>query len=266
MNELTGQVVPMASHQQMAVPIKSYPQRLIDVLDRALHDPSIPMDRIERTIALVKDAMKDEAERAFAEDYSRLQAALPTFQEKGQIIIRPGAKPQTYAQWSDMNRILRPALAEYGFGLTHMSVTEEKTVTVTTTLLHKGGSTRQTMLTLPLDQSGSKNIVQAFGSSLSYAKRYNAVNLLNLSSSAEENDDDGMAAGGMATLTDEHVGEIQSLIADSGADIKAFLAHMGLPEGATVRDLRETDYSKAKSALEHKRKVEAEKRNAATQP
>src|SRR6266446_9714480 len=101
---------------QMAVPQKSYPQRLIDVLDRALHDASIPMDRIERTIALVKDAMADEAERAYAEDYSRLQEALPTFEEKGQIVIKAGAKPQTYALWSDINRQLRPLLAQFGFG------------------------------------------------------------------------------------------------------------------------------------------------------
>jgi hypothetical protein len=48
-------------------------------------------------------------------------------------------------------------------------------------------------MTLPLDTSGSKNNVQAVGSSTSYGKRYTATLLLNIRTKGE--DDDGHAGG-----------------------------------------------------------------------
>ena len=46
---------------------------------------------------------------------------------------------------------------------------------------------------LPADTSGSKNVVQAIGSSVSYGKRYTMQALLNITSGGE--DDDGHSGG-----------------------------------------------------------------------
>jgi hypothetical protein len=42
-------------------------------------------------------------------------------------------------------------------------------------LSHELGHSEETTMTLPLDTSGSKNNVQAVGSSTSYGKRYTAT-------------------------------------------------------------------------------------------
>jgi hypothetical protein len=44
---------------------------------------------------------------------------------------------------------------------------------------------------LPFDNSGSKNTVQAIGSSVSYGKRYVLCMLLNISTGGEDNDGNG---------------------------------------------------------------------------
>ncbi|MNO71030.1 ERF superfamily protein [compost metagenome] len=65
-------------------------------------------------------------------------------------------------------------------------------MSVTGILMHRAGHREQTTMLLPLDTSGSKNAVQALGSSVSYGKRYVLCALLNITTRGE--DDDGNAA------------------------------------------------------------------------
>jgi len=65
-------------------------------------------------------------------------------------------------------------------------------VTVTATLSHSTGHDVTTSMSGGADTSGSKNAIQALGSSVSYLKRYTASALLNLTSHGS--DDDGYAS------------------------------------------------------------------------
>ena len=60
---------------------------------------------------------------------------------------------------------------------------------ITAILSHREGHSEETTLTLDADKSGSKNAVQAVGSSISYGQRYAAVALLNITTRGM--DDDG---------------------------------------------------------------------------
>ena len=105
---------------------------------------------------------------------------------------------------------------------------------------------------LPLDTSGSKNAVQAVGSSTSYGKRYTASALLNLTSRLpDDRDDDGRAAGASATITDEQRAELQALIDETGSDIAKFCAYFKV--GSLV-DLPMTDFGRAVASLQTKRR------------
>jgi hypothetical protein len=63
---------------------------------------------------------------------------------------------------------------------------------ITGTLSHKFGHHESTTMRLPFDDTGSKNNVQAIGSSVSYGKRYVYCMLLNIN--ITEDDDDGNSA------------------------------------------------------------------------
>ena len=72
-------------------------------------------------------------------------------------------------------------------------------MTVTGVLMHRAGHSMRTSMTLPFDTSGSKNAVQAIGSSVSYGKRYVISAMLNIATRKE--DDNGYAAVPVAKIT-----------------------------------------------------------------
>ncbi len=79
-------------------------------------------------------------------------------------------------------------------------------MSVTCYLSHTGGHSEETTVRLPLDLSDGKSGVHAVGSSTSYAKRYAASALLNLTSAGE--DDDGQATGRPPNIDPEQWAEL----------------------------------------------------------
>ena len=110
------------------------------------------------------------------------------------------------------------------------------------------GHSEETTMPLPLDTSGSKNAVQAVGSSTSYGKRYTAAALLNLTSRGE--DDDGKASGASEPISEKQMAELQTLINELGADKIKFLAYMKVE---SLSELPAKRFKDAKAALEAKR-------------
>ena len=213
---------------------------------------------IEETRELYKfmrEIEMDQARAAFAADFAAMQGELPEIPKRGRIDIGRG-RPQLYALWEDVNELIKPVLTRHGFGLMFRVDQGEGKITVTAILRHRTGLTEETSLLLPIDQSGSKNIVQAHGSAVSYGKRYTAGALLNLTARGE--DDDGKTAGnGNGHLTDAQIEELQLAIVDAGADIGRFCNVYGIEK---VEDLpmRKLPEAKAKLAA-FKRQQEAAK-------
>jgi hypothetical protein len=113
---------------------------------------------------------------------------------KGEIgpIVRnaTGHNEKRYADFAAIARTVDPVLTKYG--LTYRFRTEQTDrINVTCILSHKDGHSETTTLAGPPDGSGSKNAIQAIGSTLTYLQRYSLVQMLGLASS---NDDDGRAA------------------------------------------------------------------------
>ena len=175
---------------------------------------------IEETRELYKfmrEIEMDQARAAFAADFAAMQGELPEIPKRGRIDIGRG-KPQLYALWEDVNELIKPVLTRHGFGLMFRVDQGEGKITVTAILRHRTGLTEETSLLLPLDQSGSKNIVQAHGSAVSYGKRYTAGALLNLTARGE--DDDGRVAGGNGNghLTEEQIAKIRERLVEVAND------------------------------------------------
>ena len=176
--------------------VTDYDSGLLDVIARAARDPSVDIDKMERLIAMQERVQARDAVVAFNAALADLQPSLPVISERGGIKDRGGNVQSTYALWEDVNEAIRPHLAEHGFALRFRVNRESDQISVTGILSHRSGHSEETTLTLPTDSSGSKNAVQAVGSSTSYGKRYTAFALLNITSTGE--DDDGRKGG------DEH--------------------------------------------------------------
>lgn len=231
-------------HTQDQTPVVSHSEGLIAVIERAATNPDVDIDKMERLLQMHERIVERDAKAAYAAALARMAPELPVIAERGGIKDRAGNIQSRYALWEDINDAIKPVLSAHGFALSFRTGREEGQITVTGVLSHEAGHAEETTITLPHDSSGSKNAVQAVGSSTSYGKRYTAGLLLNLTSRGE--DDDGKAAGDAGTITDDQADEIRRLIDATGAKVGPFLEYIGAP---SVADIPAGKFEAAKSAL-----------------
>lgn len=234
--------------------IATSPSTIMEVIGRAAADPNTDVDKLERLLQMYERITDREAKAAYAAALSEMQPKLPVITERGKIVTDKVDKSKVqsrYALWEDINEAIGPVLAEHGFGLSFRTgQTTEGKITVTGILSHRAGHQEETTMVLPHDSSGSKNAVQAVGSSTSYGKRYTAMALLNITSRGE--DDDGKKGGDPGTLTEEQQAEVQALMEDVGADRKRFLAFI---KAESIAAIPARDFDTVMKALEAKRRA-----------
>jgi len=219
---------------------------LIQVIERVALNPAADIDKLERLLAMQERVMAQRAKAAYTSALAEMQTELPVIAERGKIEIGKGNKAQTYALWEDINEAIKPVLAKHGFALSFRTGRDADKITVTGILSHRDGHSEDTTMHLPIDTSGSKNAVQAVGSSTAYGKRYTAAALLNLTSRGE--DDDGKRAGA-AVVSEEQITQIRSLIVDTNSDIGRFCAYFKV---AKLEDLPAAAFDRAVAALQKK--------------
>lgn len=221
---------------------------IMAVIARVASDPNADVEKLERLLAMHERISAQGAKVEYFDAMAQLQIELPAIVERGGIKDRAGNVQSTYARWEDINEVIKPILSRFGFALSFRVGQDEGQISVTGVLSHRGGHSEETTMRLPVDGSGSKNAVQAVGSSTSYGKRYTAQALLNLVSYGE--DDDGQKGGAARGLTDDQASEIQALMEDVGADRAGFLAYM---KADSIAAIPAADFKRAMSALEKKR-------------
>lgn len=174
---------------------------MISMIERVARDPAIDIAKLERLLDMQERILAKNAEVAYARALSEMQADLPEIPERGVIRIKSKdgnnvIQETPYALWEDINEAIRPQLAKHGFSLSFRTgLSNDGRVSVTAVLLHREGHREETTMVLGHDATGSKNAVQAIGSSTSYGKRYATAALLNLTSrDMLEHDDDGERA------------------------------------------------------------------------
>jgi hypothetical protein len=246
--------MPQTQVAPVSEPIESQPQpasesaAIIQVIERAAMNPAVDIDKMERLLEMQERIMSRNAKAAYSADLARMQPELPVIAERGGIKDRSGNVQSTYALWEDINDAIKPVLSKHGFALSFRTGQEDGRITVTGVLSHRDGHSEETTMHLPIDSSGSKNSVQAVGSSISYGKRYTAGALLNITSRGE--DDDGKAAGSPLSISEEQVLAIRDLIEAVGANEKKFLQYLKVQ---SVSEIPAKDYQRAINALNAKK-------------
>lgn len=264
--------------QEPSVPAEAAPQALALQSDEA----SMLMSMIEK-IALSPDADKKvaviekmldmqervldrNAKQAFAADFAAMQAELPEIEERGKLIVakskddKPAASTP-YATFEDINRAVKPIMEKFGFGII-FKLKQEGTekIRIQGILTHKQGHSEETEIPLPYDSTGSKNAVQAVGSTVSYGKRYVLCALLNITTRGM--DDDGKAGGdavaeGVIQFQADAIKEVLMACSEETRDwfMKQYGAYNKVPRDHFTAVL--TKLQIARSQYEKKQKAEA---------
>lgn len=222
MSTLLDHIDTSSNHAAMPADVSS----LINLIERAASDPAIDADKMEKLVDLYERLMKNRAKAAFSAAFIELQAELPEIAENGVIKVGETIRSR-YAQFEDINDVIKPLLIKHGFGLMFKPrTTEDGKIHMQAVLKHRDGHDEDADLELPADTSGSKNSVQSMGSSGQYAKRYLIVPMLNITTRGV--DDDGQA-GGVKTINEDQVMELQALITKYKANQQEFLNYFKIP-------------------------------------
>lgn len=232
------------------VPIQPAPDvsPMIAMIERVAMDPGASIEKLERMMDMRDRLQNEAAKTAFAGAFAAASAEFPSIPMHGK-----GDKNKSYALLKDIINYTRPVLSRHGLALSFGVESNAAGVTVTAELMHVLGYSKTTSIELPKDQSGSKNAVQAVGSSQTYGQRYTAQAILGLSL-GDDTDDDGRAAGRSLTISADEFFQLRNLMDESGADEAKFCEYLKV---TSLEVLPQRMFADAMSALRKKIKAKA---------
>ena len=239
--------------------------KIIEAIIRAAADPKIDVVKMERLVAMQEHMEARAAKIAYDDALAHLQAELPEIERNSAIIIRkkdpktgdrtgPIEQKTPFAKWEDIMDVLRPILKRWNFSLSFRTGFDEAGRVKVTAILARSGHREETTTILPHDASGSKNAVQAVGSTTSYGRRYAASMLLNIVTRGD--DDDAATYKPQHMVSQAQLAELIQLADDAGADKARFCAMLKVDSMADIPALR---FEEAKTQLMRKKKAKAAK-------
>jgi hypothetical protein len=192
---------------------------MISMFERLAHDPSVPMERIERVMDMIRDLRREQAE----EDFNEAMAAA---QQEMTPIARDSFNPQTrskYASYAAIDKALRPIRTKYGLAVSFdeaMNDAPEGYIRVVA-FVTKGRHTRTYHYDSPIITTGlqgkvNMTLTHARSSAVTYAKRYLMGMIFDLSTGDDV--DGNVPTDTSANITALQLTEIENLIKEVNAN------------------------------------------------
>jgi hypothetical protein len=250
---------------------------MVAMIERIAMDPNIPIDRLEKMLAM-KERMEDRGREMARED--RIEdarrewlSAFSAVQAEIGPIFRTNDNKHTkskYADLADIERVVTPILTKHGFSTTSAPVACATSghIRMRLTLGHAGGHEKIYEDDFPLDNTGSggtvnKTAIQAKGSTQTYARRYLKASALDL---AFFDDQDGNAPpakpNDSTPITEVQVSVIRDLIDKAALEVDKFCEHWKVEALADIQTSKFTEVvASLRRRIEFLKKQTEEKSN-----
>lgn len=200
------------------------------------------IEQLGRLMDLQDRWQKNEAHKAFVSAMADFRAEAP------EIVKNRTAHNSKYAALDQICDVVAPILSKYG--LSHrwrIEQMEHDGIRVFCVITHKLGHSEEVFMSAKPDTSGSKNPIQAIGSTVTYLERYTLLASCGLA--PRDADDDARHADG-TSISEKQAADLEALAEEVGADKPAFLKYM---RAASFNDIPVKEYQNALKALEAKR-------------
>ena len=228
---------------------------MVSMIERIIMDPSIPIERLERAVAMherMEDRAREDrarqAEKAFFAAMSKCQEELP-------VVTKTRRNTHTNSTYADLAAIeeqAMPIIHKHGFGVLFQPAgyNSDGELQIKWKLTHDDGHSESDVAGIPVDGAGSKGTVnktgtQAFGSTATYGRRYLLCMLFNISTGDDRDGNKVTPTGG--PISEEQASKLRNLIEASGADITIFCEKWKID---AVPDLPASKFSEAYGSLE----------------
>ncbi len=166
------------------------------------------LETLERLLTLKERFEANEAKKAYYKAMSLFKANIPQINKNKKVNYPAGGGSVKYSYATLFNAIdkVTPKLSEFGLSVAWFHKQTKEELTVTCRITHELGYSEETSLTGPHDNTGSKNAIQALGSTNSYLERYTFFALIG--TAAKDQDDDGMASGPVELIDDKQKSQL----------------------------------------------------------
>lgn len=210
------------------------------------------LDQLQKLMDLNDRWQANEARKAFVTALSAFKAEPPTVTKNKRVSFggrSGGGTEYDYATLPQVVDAIAPELSKYGLSHTWSTSQSETNISVTCSLTHIMGHSESVTLSAPADQSGSKNAIQAIGSTVSYLSRYSLLCITGLA--VDDMDDDANNVN--LVITAEQKQQLVDLQREVNADTAKFLAFFKIDN---LDQLPQSCFTQAKIMLQKKRSVE----------
>jgi len=153
-------------------------------------------EQIEKMMDLAERNQKNIAMQAYHKAMAEFAANPPDIEKDKKVSYSTtkGTTAYSHAQLGTATAKIQSALSPHGLHASWRTIQTDKSIKVVCRITHELGHFEETDLSAGADDSGSKNSIQAIGSTISYLERYTLFALTGIAS--KDMDDDGKATNG----------------------------------------------------------------------
>jgi len=157
------------------------PNTPVHLLELAINQGA-DIDKLEKLMAMQERWDANLAKKAYTDAMVRFQEQCPVIKK------RKKAHNYLYAPLSDIIAQIKKPLGECGLSYRFEQQQLDGEMQITCQITHRDGHSEKTSMTGGLDSSGSKNVIQSYGSTATYLQRYTLTGALGITTADEDID------------------------------------------------------------------------------
>lgn len=201
------------------------------------------LDKVEKLLMLQERWEANQAKKAYNQAMSDFKLNPPRIEKDKKVgySTSKGNVGYSHASLANVTQSIASELSKYGLSASWRTDQKEK-ICVTCKITHILGHSEETSLSANADDTGSKNSIQAIGSTITYLERYTLLALTGLATFDQDND-----AQSVVKISKEQLSTILELLASKDLKEKPILKYMNVEK---LEDITENDYTKVLKAIE----------------
>ncbi len=203
------------------------------------------LEKLEKLLDLQQRYEANEARKAYHRamaDFKLTPLEIEKDKKVGYSTSR-GNVNYSHATLANVVRTITKGISKYGLSASWRTSQDNGKVCVTCIITHLLGHSEETTLCASPDESGSKNSIQAIGSTVTYLERYTLLASLGLATT--DQDDDAKTVE-EKFITETQISTILDLLAERDLTERKLLEYMNIKN---LESIPEKDYQKALIAI-----------------